>query len=172
MGTKLATSWDQPALGGVYKLSAIRPPGGEWTPRVKVSEATTKVTTPGVLAVRRYLREDGTLSGDMVYDLDHAPVGEALMVDPARSTRRKSFAPDADFEELLVPVFRRGERVYDCPPLAEVRKYAAASLATLDPSILRFLNPHSYPVGLERWVNDCRTTLVLKVRALPDDERP
>lgn len=172
VGTKLATSWDQPALGGVYKLSAIRRPGGEWTPRVKVSEATTKVTTPGFLGVRRYRRGDGTLAGDMVYDLDHAPVGEALMVDPADSTRRKSFAHDARHHELLVPVFRRGELVYDCPSVSDVRRYAATSLAALDPSMTRFLNPHSYPVGLESWVNDCRTALVLKARGLPDDERP
>ena len=172
VGTKLATSWDQPALGGVYKLSAIRKPDGEWSPRVKVSEATTKITTPGVLGVRRYRRQEGTLAGDMVYDLGHAPVGEVLMVDPVDATRRKSFASDADYTELLVPVFRRGVRVYDCPPISEIRLRAAESLAAFDPSIKRFLNPHSYPVGLERWVNECRTALVFKARGIPDDERP
>ena len=61
VGTKLATSWDQPALGGVYKLSAIRRDGGPWEPRIKVSEQTAKVTTPGVLGVRRYRDDSGTL---------------------------------------------------------------------------------------------------------------
>ncbi len=68
VGTKLATSWEQPALGGVYKLSAIRRDGGDWEPRIKLSEQTAKVTTPGVLGVRRYRDESGRLSGDMVYD--------------------------------------------------------------------------------------------------------
>jgi nicotinate phosphoribosyltransferase len=171
VGTKLATSWDQPALGGVYKLSAVRREGEGWTPRVKVSEATTKVTTPGILGVRRYRREDGSLAGDMVYDITRAPQGEAHMVDPADSTRRKSFDADAAYDDLLVPIFRRGDRVYDCPPIDDVRRRAAEALVVIDPSITRFLNPHSYPVGLESSVNDCRTALVLKARGLPEDER-
>jgi nicotinate phosphoribosyltransferase len=170
VGTKLATAWDQPALGGVYKLSAVRPDGdGEWTPRVKVSEQTAKVTTPGVLGVRRYRREDGSLAGDMVYDVTRPPRGDALMIDPADSTRRKSFASGAAYEELLVPVFRSGTRVYDSPPIAAVRDRALASLASLDPSITRFLNPHTYPVGLEKSVNDIRTELVLKARGLAEN---
>jgi nicotinate phosphoribosyltransferase len=170
VGTKLATAWDQPALGGVYKLAAVRPRGeAAWTPRVKVSEQTAKVTTPGVLGVRRYRREDQTFAGDMVYDITRPPAGEALMIDPADPTRRKGFASDATFEELLVPVFRDGKRVYDSPPIAQVRDRAAESLASLDPSITRFLNPHTYPVGLEKSVNELRTELVLKARGLAGD---
>ena len=36
VGTKLATAFDQPALGGVYKLSAIRKGGGDWRYKVKI----------------------------------------------------------------------------------------------------------------------------------------
>ena len=172
VGTKLATAWDQPALGGVYKLSAVRKPGeSEWTPRVKVSEQTAKVTTPGVLGVRRYRRDDRTLAGDMVYDVNRPPVGEALMIDPADSTRRKQFATEAAFEDLLVPVFRHGERVYDPPLIADIRARALASLSELDPSITRFLNPHTYPVGLEKSVADVRTDLVLRARGLAENGR-
>ncbi|HEY5540567.1 MAG TPA: nicotinate phosphoribosyltransferase [Coriobacteriia bacterium] len=170
VGTKLATAWDQPALGGVYKLSAVRPAGdSEWTPRVKVSEQTAKVTIPGVLGVRRYRHEDGTLAGDMVYDVARRPVGEAIMIDPVDPTRRKRFAEDAPFEDLLVPVFRGGLRVYDSPPIAEIRASAAGSLGSLDPSITRFLNPHTYPVGLEKTVNEVRTALVLSARGLAEN---
>lgn len=170
VGTKLATSWDQPALGGVYKLSAVRKLGEtEWTPRVKVSEQTTKVTTPGVLGVRRYRRTDGTLAGDMVYDVTRPPIGEALMIDPADATRRKTFERDAAFEDLLVPVFRGGVSVYDSPPVARIRERAIESLRDLDPSITRFLNPHAYPVGLEASVDAARTALVLRARGLAQD---
>ncbi|MDR3686416.1 MAG: nicotinate phosphoribosyltransferase [Coriobacteriia bacterium] len=170
VGTKLATAWDQPALGGVYKLSAVRPDGeAAWTPRVKVSEQTAKVTTPGVLGVRRYRREDGSLSGDMVWDVTRPPSGEVTMIDPADSTRCKRFAADATSEELLVPVFRAGRLVYERPAIAQVRDRATASLASLDPSITRFLNPHTYPVGLEKSVNDVRTELVLKARGLAEN---
>ncbi len=63
VGTHLAAAYGQPALGGVYKLSAIREPGQEeWTPRLKISEQLYKRTIPGVLDVRRYFDADGHLA--------------------------------------------------------------------------------------------------------------
>lgn len=171
VGTKLVTAWDQPALGGVYKLSAIKRPGEErWIPRIKVSEQTAKVTTPGVLGVRRYRRPDGSLAGDMIYDV-HSGVGcDAVMVDPSDSTRRKAFSPDQTCEELLVPVFESGVRVYQPPALSDSRDRAMTGVAELDPTIRRFLNPHVYPVGLERGLHDLRTALILKARGIPVEE--
>jgi nicotinate phosphoribosyltransferase len=71
---------------------------------------------------------------------------------------------------LLVPVFRAGVRVYDPPPVVKVREHALASLGELDPSLTRFLNPHSYPVGLERTVNAVRTKLVVEARGIVEEE--
>lgn len=171
VGTKLVTAWDQPALGGVYKLSAIRRPGSDqWIPRIKLSEQTAKVTTPGVLGVRRYRRADGSLAGDMVYDIHNEPEGETIMVDPADPTRRKTFTPDQAPEELLVPIFQRGRKVYEPPHLSESRERAMREVEGLDPTVRRFLNPHEYPVGLERGLNDLRTALVLKARGIPVEE--
>ncbi len=171
VGTKLATAWDQPALGGVYKLSAVKRPGEErWVPRIKVSEQTTKVTIPGVPGVRRYRRPDGTLAGDMVYDIHHCPGPCAVMVDPADPTRRKRFSEDQAYEELLVPVFEDGRLVYEKPSLAEIRERAIAGVDELDPTVRRFLNPHTYPVGLERSLHDLRTALVLKARGIAPSE--
>jgi nicotinate phosphoribosyltransferase len=166
VGTKLATSWDQPALGGVYKLSAIRRQGGTWTPRIKLSEQTSKVTTPGVLGVRRYRDDAGRLAGDMVYDESAAREATTIMVDPADATRRKSFSAGDSFVELLVPVFRGGGRVYSVPPIEDVRDHCLSCIGELDSSITRFLNPHSYPVGLEQGLYDLRTALVLRARGL------
>jgi nicotinate phosphoribosyltransferase len=169
VGTKLATSWDQPALGGVYKLSAIRLAGGGWEPRIKLSEQTAKVTTPGVQNIRRYRDAFGRPAGDMVYDEDSAPVGPVIMVDPTDATRRKSFSADDAFTELLEPVLRGGTRVCASPPIESVRARALASVGELDPSITRFLNPHSYPVGLEEGLNELRTKLVHEARASRND---
>ncbi len=164
VGTKLATSWDQPALGGVYKLSALRRVGGDWEPRIKLSEQTAKVTTPGVLGVRRYRDATGKLAGDMIYDESALLSGSVTMVDPCDETRHKSFSAGEPFDELLVPVMRGGERIYRDPPIQESRARALASVGGLDPSITRFLNPHTYPVGLERGLNDLRTRLVRAAR--------
>lgn len=165
VGTKLATADGQSALGGVYKLSSVRPPGGHWEPRIKVSEQTAKVTTPGILGVKRFT-VDGLLAGDMVYDQTAPPVaGACEMIDPEDATRRKRFC-EGPAEELLVPVFRGGERVYEVPDATAARARAREQIALLDPSIKRFLNPHTYPVGLEPGLYDLRTRLILEARGL------
>ena len=65
VGTKLACAYDQPTLGGVYKLSASRESAdAPWQDRLKISETAAKLTVPGVLDVRRYYYEDGRIAGD------------------------------------------------------------------------------------------------------------
>jgi nicotinate phosphoribosyltransferase len=168
VGTRLVTAEGSPALGGVYKLSAVREPGGAWEPRIKVSEQTAKVTMPGVLQVRRFTR-DGRFDGDMIYSVAQAPGPDCTMVDPEDSTRRKAFCGEPA-EELLQPVLRAGVLVTETPPITAARERAAAQLAMLDPGVKRFLNPHGYPVGVELQLHDLRTRLILKARGLDDAE--
>ncbi len=169
VGTKLVTAWDQPALGGVYKLSAIRREGEQWSPRVKVSEQTAKVTTPGVLGVRRFVRTDGSWAGDMIYDTLNPPSSEPVMVHPEDPLRATSYRAGVQPEELLVPVFRAGASVYDPPSLAQVRERAASQLEALDDSHKRFLNPHTYKVGLEEGLSRRRLALIAAAR-VPEKE--
>ncbi|HKO58162.1 MAG TPA: nicotinate phosphoribosyltransferase [Thermoanaerobaculia bacterium] len=160
VGTRLITAWDQPALGGVYKLSALRRNGGAWEHRVKLSEQTAKVSTPGILQVRRFV-QDGEAIGDMIYDELGGGPGK-LMIDPFDPTRRKSF--EGDGRNLLVPVFRRGELVYEAPPLEEASAHRERDLAQFHPGIKRFANPHRYPVGLEAGLYELRTKLIMQGR--------
>lgn len=164
VGTRLVTAYDQPALGGVYKLSAVREPGGEWQPRVKVSEQAAKVTTPGLLGVRRFIGEDGRFVGDMVYDELAPPDAECLMVDPADPTRRTSYGGADPREELLVPVFEQGKLVYDVPAIESSRARANEQIGRLDPSHVRLLNPHVYKVGMEIGLYERKTALILEAR--------
>ena len=163
VGTKLVTGHGQPALGGVYKLSAIRGEDGAWEYKVKVSEQTAKATNPGVLQVRRFM-EEGTPVGDMIFDSEAPPEDGRTIVDPGDATRRKTFGADVTFDDLLVPVFRAGRRVYDPPPLDDVRSRTLEQLASFDPGVKRFLDPYSYPVGLERDLHDTKTRLILETR--------
>ncbi len=165
VGTRLATAFDQPALGGVYKLSAIRKPGQPWQDRIKLSEQAIKVSTPGVLQVRRYTRADGFVA-DMIYDSRHPPDQDALMIDPLDMTRRRHVGPARGElgEDLLVPIFRAGAPVYHEPPLSQTRERARQQLATFHSSIKRFEHPHQYPVGLEHSLHEHKTALILKAR--------
>jgi nicotinate phosphoribosyltransferase len=183
VGTRLATAFDEPALGGVYKLSAIRQPGGSWEYKVKLSEQAVKISNPGVLQVRRYSR-GGQAIGDMIFDVasaltpgpDHSVVpangrGEiAVMVDPLDMTRRKAFSDDAagsetiTREDLLMPIFRLGKRICESPTLEASRARVVKQLASFHDGVKRFVNPHKYPVGLELGLHERKTALILKTR--------
>jgi nicotinate phosphoribosyltransferase len=166
VGTKLVTAYDQPALGGIYKLTALRK-GEGWAYKVKLSEQVAKVSTPGVLNVRRYFR-DGEAMADMIYNEPAAPPAGAdvVIVDPADASRRRPVPAGTRSEDLLVPVFREGRRVYDVPPLAQSRQRTADQLALFHPGVKRFINPHAYVVGLERGLHEMKAELILKARGV------
>jgi nicotinate phosphoribosyltransferase len=163
VGTKLVTAYDEPALGGVYKLSAIRDPGGVWQHKLKLSEQAAKVTNPGLLQVRRF-RSRAEFVGDAIYDLGRPVPGRMTIVDPLDPTRRKHFGPELQSEDLLVPVFRQGRLVYAAPNLNQVRARVQEQLALLHPGIKRLLNPHQYPAGLELSLHELKTQLMLQAR--------
>jgi nicotinate phosphoribosyltransferase len=129
VGTRLATAYDEPALGAVYKLAAVREPGGAWLPRVKHSEQAIKASTPGLQQVRRFA-EGGASAGDVIWD--------ELTGPPAR-----------DGVDLLAPAFRGGRRLRLDEPLADARERAITSLGALPADVRRLVDPAPYPVTLE-----------------------
>lgn len=150
VGTRLVTAYDEPALGGVYKLAAVRPPeGGPWRRTVKISADAAKTTVPGILGVRRFFDEQGLAAADMIYDTgSDKPLG-TMVVDPTNSHRRKVIDPAWSSEELLAPVLRAGRLVADVPSLRDARERAHEQINQFHPAILRRVNPHRYPAGLE-----------------------
>ena len=93
VGTNLVTSKDQPALDGVYKLSAIRNPGEPWEYKLKLSEQMIKVSNPGILQVKRFNNKNINVA-DMVYDI-HTDLGQNMtMVDPFDPTKQKNISKD------------------------------------------------------------------------------
>jgi nicotinate phosphoribosyltransferase len=168
VGTRLVTGHGDGALGGVYKLTAVRRSReAPWEPRLKLSEQIEKTTVPGVLQVRRFVEGPGFLA-DAIYDEGLGLPAPCVIVDPADPTRRREIPAATAGEDLLVPVFRRGERVYDPPPLARARDRTKEQLRRLHGGVKRFLNPHQFPVGLEKQLHDLRTRLVLAARGAPD----
>jgi nicotinate phosphoribosyltransferase len=163
VGTKLATAYDQPALGGVYKLSVIREPGGEWRHKVKLSEQAVKISNPGIQQVRRFFA-GGEAVADAVFD-ELTGIGEdCTLVDPMDLTRRKRIPRGTQYRDLLVPVFRAGELEYEPPQLDAVRRRTLEELAALQGGVRRFVNPQQYPVGLEQGLLDTKLRLVAEAR--------
>ena len=163
VGTRLVTAYDQPALGGVYKLGAARDEHGTWREAIKLSEQPTKITNPGTLAVRR-LRKAGELVADIIYD-SGAGLAAPILHD-IEDPFRPGWSPDFDeASELLATFLRHGERVRPPDSLDVARARAIRELGQLSPRARRFLNPQPYPVGLDPHVHARKQQLVAAARA-------
>lgn len=165
VGTKLVTAYDQPALGGVYKLAAIRSTGGEWRYKVKLSEQAVKTSTPGIQQVRRFRNAKGYVA-DMIYDINLGAPDKITIIDPLEPAHRKKLnASMLTHEDLLVPILRRGKQVYTPPALPDVRQHAASQLQGFHKGIRRFINPHEYPAGLEYGLHELKMNLIAEARS-------
>lgn len=163
IGTKLVTAFDQPALGGVYKLAATREPNKDWKYTIKLSEQAAKISTPGLQQIRRFYK-DGLFVADAIYDTNIKLGKNFIIVDPLDNTRRRSIPSDMAYEDLLLPVFRKGKLVYEAPDRHQIKSYVEKQLGQFHPTIRRLLNPHEYPVGLEAKLQKLRTDLIMKAR--------
>ena len=149
VGTRLVTSYSCPALGGVYKLTAIAE-NGKMVPKIKRSDNPEKITNPGVKKLVRFYDESDMMRGDVLFLEDESP-------NPDKPTRAyhpmfphiyKAYPPEFEREELFVPVFVNGKRVYDGPPLSEIQENTKRNIDRLASEFKRFQNPHVYHVSL------------------------
>ena len=160
VGTNLITGEGQPALDGVYKLSAIQDTNGKWDYRLKTSEQLVKTTNPGILQVRRFFDKEGMVTCDMMYDVEMGFSENIELIDPIDPSKRKKMESSADHQDLLVPIFRGGKRVYDSPHLMEIQKNTHLQLSKLPKPMRRFLYPQPYFVGLEKNLYDLKMRLI------------
>lgn len=165
VGTKLVTAYDQPALGAVYKLAAIRNEKGEWEPKIKLSQQSLKINIPGLHNVKRYYSKEKAVA-DMIYleEKEINPKG-VIIIDPIDPTRRKRLMPSFYEEEILLKsIFKKGKVCYVSPSMEEIRARSKKQLDSLDKTHKRLVNPHLYPVGLEENLHKLRMELVLKAK--------
>ncbi|KPV43644.1 nicotinate phosphoribosyltransferase [Alicyclobacillus ferrooxydans] len=166
VGTKLITSYDTPALGGVYKLVA-QERDGQMTPSIKVSENANKVTNPGKKKVLRFT-VNGHASADLIA-LDHETfdISKPLeLFDPVHTYKRKVIR-NYEVEELLVPVYLEGKLVYELPNLKDIRRHVESGLALFSKEILRPIQPHIYHVDLSKALWELKQRLLHEWR--PDE---
>ena len=152
VGTNLITSKDQPAFGGVYKLAAIKNPDGTFTPKIKLSENTAKVTNPGNKTVYRiYDKESGKINADLICLADEtfSTDKDLRIFDPVETWKKTKYkAGTYEMRELLVQVFKDGECIYDSPSVMEMREYCKREQETVWEESRRLVNPHEVYVDL------------------------
>jgi nicotinate phosphoribosyltransferase len=159
VGTKLTTGQPDAALGGIYKLGAVRRPGGQWQYRIKLSDERAKTSCPGLLQVRRFHQLDGRFVADAIYEIDHH-VSEPCTVVDLQTEQEAEIPANIEYIDVLVPIFRKGELIYQAPNLAASRECARQQLSRLRPEIARLDNPRAYSVGLEKSLHELRSTLI------------
>ena len=166
VGERLITAKSEPVFGGVYKLTAVENEKGEIIPKIKCSENVEKITIPHFKKVYRlYNRDNGKAIADYmtVYD-ETVNENEPLMLfDPYATWKTKNVC-NFEARELLVPVFLKGKRVYQSPPLKEIKSYCKQQVDTLWDEIKRFDNPQTYYVDLSQKLWDIQQDLLRKNR--------
>ena len=172
VGTNLITSKNCPAFGGVYKLAAVTDENGNYKPKIKVSENIVKVTNPGNKTVfRLYDKETGKIRADLIALADEVyDSNETLMIFDPISTWKKTWLKAGTYtiRELLVPVFLKGECVYESPSVMDIRDYCARELDTLWDESRRLVNPQEVYVDLSKPLWDLKNTLLDHVHNFDD----
>lgn len=152
VGERLITSKSDPVFGGVYKLCAVEDEAGNIVPKIKISENAAKITTPHFKKVYRlYSRDTGKAIADLlcVYDETIDETQPLEIFDPDFTWKRKTLT-NFTARELLVPIFKNGERVYSSPSVDDIRTYCKQQVGTLWEEVKRFENPHHYYVDLSK----------------------
>lgn len=164
VGTHLVTAVNQPALDGVYKLSAIKDAEGQWQYKLKLSEQMLKISNPGISQIRRFRLHDEYVA-DAIYDVKLGIKSPCTIVDPLDPTRKKQMPKECQEQDMLVPIFHNGECVYKSPPLKEIRATTQKELSGFHAGIKRFIHPHQYIVGMEKSLYDVKVKLIDDVRS-------
>ena len=164
VGTSMITSKDCPAFGGVYKLAAIQDDSGAFIPKVKLSDNIDKISNPGNKTVYRiYEKATGKIKADLIcfYDEVYDTSKDLFLFDP-KATWKKTLLKGGTYEmrELLVPVFIKGECVYDSPTVMEIAEYCKKEKETLWEETKRLFFPHQVYVDLSQPLYDTKRDLL------------
>ena len=166
VGTRLITSEDMPALGGVYKMSAVIENGVE-IPKIKLSDNFAKITNPGFKNVYRiYDKTTGKAEADLIYLRSEEEYDETEPLTITHPTERwkKTTYKDYTLKSLLVPIILNGEQVYEMPTLKEIKAYAKSEMDTLWDEQKRLDSPHLYKVDLSDALYELKNSMLETIR--------
>ncbi len=165
VGTRLITSEDLPALGGVYKLSAVFE-GDKIIPKIKLSDNTAKITNPGFKNLYRlYDRENGMAIAELI-TLREEEVDDTqpLTIFHPIETWKQHEVENFRAEALQQTIVKDGELVYTFPTLMEIQAYSKAELGRFWEEYLRLDMPQVYKVDLSHKLHALKTELIDGIR--------
>ncbi|MEK6325610.1 MAG: nicotinate phosphoribosyltransferase [Acidobacteriota bacterium] len=170
VGTELATSYDAPALSGVYKLAGVEE-NGHMSMRMKLSH--DKATYPGAKQVWRLTDKTGKYATDLIALADEEPplANSGELVDSARPLLEPAMK-----QGRVVEGFARtssdltvGESDASFVRLNRARDHAADERKRLPDDLLRLESEAKYPVGLSRQLEIERDRLARQIKSQHSD---
>ncbi|NDD58219.1 MAG: nicotinate phosphoribosyltransferase [Chlamydiae bacterium] len=162
VGTNLVTGKEQPALDGVYKMSAFEDPNGNWEYKMKISDQIAKSSTPGILQVRRF-SSSGKYEMDVIYDQNKHPVFDRACDFTMTGTEHLVHS-HWEYKDLLIPIFNKGRLVYESPDLMEIRNYCKIELQNFSPSLRKFFNASTYKVAMDQKLSKFRADIIKQTK--------
>ena len=167
VGTNLITSKDCPSFGGVYKLAAIMEDGENFTPKIKLSDNSEKITNPGNKKIYRiYEKENNKIKADLIcLENETFTENEDMHLFDPHEPWKKTVLKAGTFtlKELLVKVFDKGQCVYHSDSVMKLRDFAISEMETLWEETKRFENPHQVYVDLSQKLYDIKISLLEKM---------
>ena len=166
VGTKLITSEDLPALGGVYKLAAVIEKDGSITPKIKLSDNTAKITNPSFKNLYRlYDKDNGMAIADLITLHDEAvDENKTLTLFHPVETWRDHEVENFRVEKLQYTIVENGKLVYEFPTLKEVAAFSKAELSKFWEEYLRLDMPHLYKVDLSKKLHTLKIGMIDSIR--------
>ena len=166
VGTKLITSADLPALGGVYKLAAVYPAEGGAVNKIKLSDNTAKITNPAFKEVFRiYDRKSGKAEADLICvrgeKIDET---KPLTIFHPHDRWKSITFTDYFVRGLSRKVIEGGKAIDRCPDLAEICRFAEAEKQTFWDEYRRLDNPQIYKVDLSETLYAIKNDLIAEIR--------
>ncbi|HSD64076.1 MAG TPA: nicotinate phosphoribosyltransferase, partial [Ignavibacteriaceae bacterium] len=167
VGTRLITSYGDPSIGGVYKLTAVTNEENEWSPAIKISESIEKIPNPGNKKIWRIYNREGKANADLIGLEDEIPAAEQdLILHHAASPGKKRILKKDQIsktESLLETILDNGKLVYKFPSINELRAVRKNDVENLDPGVKRLINPHYYHVSITEKLYEMKMRLIQKI---------
>lgn len=169
VGENLIVSRSSPVFGGVYKLVAIEREG-EIVPKIKISENVEKITNPGYKKVYRlFQNETGKAIADLIafHDQQLDSTKDITIYHQSNIWKFKTIKANTyTIEELQIPIFVEGKKVYPEVDVHQIRKYSQEQKARLWDEVFRLEFPHDYYVDLTKELLDFKVQMLEEKRKI------
>ena len=167
VGTKLITSADMPALGGVYKLSAIIDDDGKVEPKIKLSNNAEKITNPGFKDIYRvYDKATGKAEADCIYLIGEEEIDDSkplVLTHPTERWKKTTF-DNYTIKKLHKTIIKDGKLVYELPSIKEIKAYAKQELESFWDEYKRIDKPHLFKVDLSNELYNLKTSMIEEIK--------